>query len=65
MTYENLRINQLSNGMWLVEVNILSPKSFNLQFADPDKDVAMREIVKYLEHNNAEDKTQKLLGDGS
>lgn len=64
MTYKNLRVNQLSNGMWLAEVNILSPKSFNLQFADPDKDKAIGEIVKYLEYNNAEDRTQKLLGDG-
>lgn len=59
MKYRNFRTSQLSDGIWLAEVNILSPKSFNLQYSHADENVAKGEILKYLESQNATEEIEQ------
>lgn len=61
MTYKNFRTTQLVDGTWLAEVNILTPKAFNLQYSNAEENVAMREIFKYLESQNATEETNNTL----
>lgn len=53
MTYKNLRIKQTEDGRWLAEVNVISPKKYNLQFMDVDEKVAREAIENYLNSQNA------------
>ena len=59
MTYKNFRTSQLVDGTWLAEVNILTPKAFNLQYSHADESVAKGEISKYLISQNATEEIEQ------
>lgn len=61
MTYRNFRTSQLVDETWLCEVNILTPKAFTLQYSHAEEIVAMREILKYLESQNATEEFENKL----
>ncbi len=61
-TYRNFVVTQLSDGRWLAEVNILTPKAYKLQFTHEDKEKARTILQNYLDSQKATEIKPLQLG---
>lgn len=52
-TYKNFTVIQMSDGKWLAEVDILTPKKYKLQYAHDEQSVAKDRIQQYLKSQDA------------